>query len=353
MQIKRLGYQVRGFWKLNDYAIRYTRMVTNEAQDRAKILAHWQIYGLASTLHAFRVSRRTLFRWKARRKKDLGRMESLNPSSRKPKRVRTRRWPIEIIRQIKILRHQHPNLGKEKIHVLLKPFCKRMSLTLPSITTIGRLISDDPLKMRTELRKPSCAGRRLIRKPKKKARKPKGFKAIQPGHCLAFDTVERTVQGCRRYLVTMTDLYSRFSFAFATTSHGSLVAMQFFKAIQAFFPYPIQNILTDNGSEFMKHFDAEIRKQCLFHWHTYPKTPKMNAHCERFNRTLQEEFVNYHSYLLKDTTAFNDKLVDYLIWFNTERPHKSLNLRSPIQFLTQEYSKECHMWWTRTDSDNH
>jgi hypothetical protein len=38
----------------------------------------------------------------------------------------------------------------------------------------------------------------------------------------------------------------------------------------------------------------------------YPKTPKMNAHCERFNRTIQECFVDYHeNLLLTDTALFN------------------------------------------------
>ena len=44
----------------------------------------------------------------------------------------------------------------------------------------------------------------------------------------------------------------------------------------------------------------------MTHWHTYPKTPKMNAHCERFNRTLQDEFASYHENLLfTDLPAFN------------------------------------------------
>jgi len=38
------------------------------------------------------------------------------------------------------------------------------------------LIADDPRKMRTAAMKPSCAGRRLLKRPKKKARKPKDSK---------------------------------------------------------------------------------------------------------------------------------------------------------------------------------
>ncbi len=44
----------------------------------------------------------------------------------------------------------------------------------------------------------------------------------------------------------------------------------------------------------------------ITHWWTYPRSPKMNAHVERFNRTLQEQFVDYHTDLLfDDLAAFN------------------------------------------------
>jgi hypothetical protein len=36
-------------------------------------------------------------------------------------------------------------------------------------------------------------------------------------------------------------------------------------------------VLTDNGSEFMKHFDEEIRGLHKNHWHTYPRTPNIEC----------------------------------------------------------------------------
>lgn len=275
-------------------------------------------------------------------------MEALNPKSRKPKVVRKKEWHPDVIQEVKRLRAIHPNLGKEKVHILLKSFCHLRAIRLPSISTIGRMIANDPCKMRIFPMTVSHFGKMKPRNMRKKDRKPKGFEATHPGHCVAFDTVERIMHGCRRYVITMTDIYSRFSLAFCTTSHGSRVAMIFFQSIQAFFPYKIEYVLTDNGSEFMKRFDEELRKLCLTHWHTYPRTPKMNAHDERFNRSIQEEFVDFHAHLLLDPIAFNDKLVEYLIWFNTERPHWALGLKSPIQFLTEGKPKECHMWGTDT-----
>lgn len=76
----------------------------------------------------------------------------------------------------------------------------------------------------------------------------------------------------------------------------------------------------------------------------------MNAHDERFNRTIQEEFIDYHFDELLDPHSFNNKLFDYLFWYNGERPHFSLNLKSPIQFLMvqSQNNKKCNMWWPYT-----
>ena len=98
----------------------------------------------------------------------------------------------------------------------------------------------------------------------------------------------------------------------------------------------------------MKDFETELTtdpKTTITHWHTYPRTPKMNAHAERFNRTIQEEFVQFHQELLfSNLPLFNKKLNDYISWYNTKRPHFALGLKTPKQVLA-EYNKqqECNM----------
>lgn len=113
------------------------------------------------------------------------------------------------------------------------------------------------------------------------------------------------------------------------------------------------------GSEFMKDFQTELDQQGHIHWFTYPKTPKMNAQCERFNRTLQEEFIDHHEAdLFYDLPKFNNLLFDYLLWFNGRRPHFALNLNpikkqprllSPVQYLLH-HNHQCNMWWPDTGS---
>jgi len=60
---------------------------------------------------------------------------------------------------------------------------------------------------------------------------------------------------------------------------------------------------------------------------------KMNAHCEQFNRTLQDELVDDTLYNLEDADKFNDKMSDYLFWYNAKRPHDILGQISPIEYL--------------------
>ena len=111
--------------------------------------------------------------------------------------------------------------------------------------------------------------------------------ATHPGHCVALDTVERFVEGNRRYIITFTDLASRFSLAWATRSHASQAAKDFFNLATFLFPFPLQYVLTDNSSEFMKHFpvcrrtgrDEQLRARHLTHWHTYPEDTQDECPC--------------------------------------------------------------------------
>ena len=355
-----IGIGIRGFYKFAKYATNVS-MIDETANKRYKILQFWKKHGLEATIDAFKVSRRTLYNWK----KKLNLCTNINMLSKQstaPINKRKRAWPTEIYKKIQELRIKHPNLAKEKIYPFLLAFCNDNSLKCPSIRTIGRIISDNPNKMRSYPKSLRPNGKLKPIKKVYKLRKPKGFKAKYAGHLVALDSIERFQNGVKRYIITFVDLYSRFSFALATSSHTSMAAKRFLTVINTVFPYRIENVLTDNGSEFMKDFNAELQKQQIHHWHTYPKTHKMNAHCERLNRTIQEEFVNFHlDDLFENLSQFNDKLIDYLLWFNGERPHFALNIHppkqqprllSPIQFLTYNgfsyFNNQCNLGWPDT-----
>lgn len=164
-----------------------------------------------------------------------------------------------------------------------------------------------------------------------------------PGRLIAIDTAEKIISGCRRYLIAFEDIYARFSSAWATKSHVSKAAEEFFELCLKVFPYSFNflRVLTDNGSEFRKHFAERLKELHLIRYHTYPKCPQMNTHLERFNRTIREEFIDYFIYLLTNPDAFNRKLVDYLIFCNTERVRCTFqNKLSPVQFMAQRQKQK-------------
>lgn len=62
----------------------------------------------------------------------------------------------------------------------------------------------------------------------------------------------------------------------------------------------------------------------------------MNAHVERFNRTIQDDWIDWHLHELKEPDIFNRSLIDYLIFYNTERVHCAFkNKLSPVQFMVR------------------
>ena len=81
------------------------------------------------------------------------------------------------------------------------------------------------------------------------------------------------------------------------------------------------------GSEFKGVFNQTIRRMGLTHYWTYPKSPKMNAHIERFNYTIQEPFIDEHeNWLFTDFDLFNRKLADWIVAYNTIIHRRRLGL---------------------------
>jgi len=63
----------------------------------------------------------------------------------------------------------------------------------------------------------------------------------------------------------------------------------------------------------------------------------MNAQIESFNRTIQEDFIDWNlDLLVGNINSFNQKLVDWLLWYNTKRAHSSLKGQSPLRYLISD-----------------
>jgi len=349
VRIRRIGYGIEGLEPVSDRAL-YWDMICESAEQRLKVLQFWERHGLAATQEAFSVSRRTLFAWQAQLRRGGGKPHVLKPGSTRPQHLRHREWPKALIQEIRRLRTEHPNLGKEKLYPFLERFCRTQRLPLPSVRTIGRLIADAPDKMRhSKLRVSRFYQGRVQRHTRD--RKPKGYRPELPGDCIAWDSIERRLNGLKRHLITCTDLASRFGFALGVKHLSSQQTYLAWQLHQVLFPAPVRRVLSDNGQEFARHFHSALQTAGIAHWHTFPRTPKMNAHCERFNRTVQDEFLDvYEELLFYDLPQFNQRLLRYLAWFNAERPHHALQLQTPLDILARHVGAQCRKYWPSTQA---
>ena len=334
----------KGFISIWERVIRFRYMITEQAKERCRILSFWEKHGLVATKEAFGVSRPTLFRWQKNLIVNQGKLEALNPGNRIPKTKRKRVVEEWVKADILNQRKEHPRLGKEKIHALLKEKGYQKSAS-----TIGRIIVN--LKERGELPKRiklSVSGKtgRLIEHRitnKKKQRRPKGEKSTEA------DTIVRFIDGIKRYIVTSIDAEGKFAFALAYKTHGSKQTADLLRKYNLVSPTKIKALQTDNGSEFNLHFELACEELDIKHYHSYPRSPKMNCHIERFNRTLDEEFIQYNRSILRDDVdLFNQKLCDWLLWYNTIRPHWSLGLISPLRYICNQLPEKSQMLWTDT-----
>ena len=334
-----------GWLSMWERTVRYRHMRNKEAVERrAKILTFWQTHGLRATTDAFGVSERTLYRWQATLGAGGGKLETLDPKSTAPKGRRKRNIPSKIEQFIIQERTHHPRLGKKKLTPLLND-----RGYVVSESYVGRVLGD--LKKRNLLPRPvplSFYARTGQHHERHISKRKKLRRTTKRG--MELDTIVRFIDGTKRYILTAIDVERRFAFAGAYTSHSSESATDFLKKVIEVCPFPVTELQTDNGSEFALRFEEACTKLNLTHFHTYPRTPKMNAHIERFNRTVSEDFISWHKALLRDDlNEFNEKLVDWLLWYNTVRPHEALGLVSPLRYIVSTLSAEdCQMWWTRT-----
>lgn len=111
--------------------------------------------------------------------------------------------------------------------------------------------------------------------------------------------------------------------------------VDFYHHFQSVYPLTIKDWQTDNGGENLGEFENQLIQDEIPHYFSYPRCPKINAVIERFNRTFQEDFVDQNLDVIRDKPEFNRRLGDYTIWYNTKRPHKTLGLKSPINYLIE------------------
>lgn len=275
------------------------------AQQRMKVMKFYEVYGDGATKEAFGTDRKVISRWRRRLKEGEGKLSAFVPRSTRPLKVRFSPVHHKVIEYVRNLREEHLRLGKEKIKPLLDEYCKQPGFPLVSVSTIGNIIKRRQLffqKAGRLYRDPSSWCARNPRKEKqtkvKRSPKPSEF-----GHILS-DTVERFTDGIKDYFFSAMDIKSRFVLSLNYKQLSSKEMEHFYERFQSVYPGKIKIWQSDNGGENLGAFDATLKRDRIVHLFSYPRCPKINAYIERYNRTLQEEFIDNNLDLIHDKPLF-------------------------------------------------
>lgn len=295
--------------------------LSKEAKLRLKWMDYYQKCGNASkTCRHFGISRQCFYEW--HRKYDSNNLYTLENQSTAPIRKRQREITPEQTLKIIQLRKKHIRYSKIK---LAKIYQREYGETISS-WKIQKVI--EKYKLYYNPRKTAKITHKRLTAIKKKRitelkKKPKN------GFLVCLDAIELRWNNLKRYIFTGIDSFSKVAFARMYRRANSYNAADFLNRLLYLTNGQIDNIQTDNGSEFEKCFSQACQKMELSRYYNRPRTPKDNPVNERFNRTLEEEFVELGNFT-SDVVQFNHNLTDWLIEYNFYRPHDSLNNETPI-----------------------
>ena len=300
--------------------------VSDIAQYRLKVVEFGKKYGARAVSDAFGVKRSTYFLWKQKLIITQGRLTSLVPISTRPKRVRQMETDPQIVAFIKSVREQYGRVGKNKLEILLNSYCKEQGLTPIKATAIGKII---------KRKRFFFEGRRRYKiKRLGVLRVKKAPKEHLPGY-IEMDSVIVLLPGRRHIFITAMDIVTKQAACLYTSTGTSARAQELLCTLQSSLPYSIRTVQTDNGSEFLGAFDQYCQDHSIPHVFTYPRSPRINGGIERFNRTIQEEFIERTDSVFQGKQVIAAHLERYVIWYNQIRPHQSLGYQSPSQYLQQ------------------
>lgn len=309
------------------------------AKERLKILEFYGEYGEKATIKVFGIRRNTVFVWKKRLKASRNSLASLIPTSTTPRTQRRMITDPKIVSEIRKLREEYPRLGKDKIKPILNKYCLKERLTPISVSTIGKVIKRNNFFFQKSGRIYHNPESKWARNKAKRAKKTRVRYAPKPSSVgyLEMDTILRFVDGIKYYFYCAVDVKGKFAFALPYKHLNSQNTVDFFKKVEYVFPFSIKTIQTDNGLEFLGDFEDYLKKMNVLHVFIYPRCCRINGVVERFNRTIQENFIDNNLDIIHNPKLFTGKLIDYLIFYNTERVHDAHdNLKSPMDYLISE-----------------
>ena len=160
-----------------------------------------------------------------------------------------------------------------------------------------------------------------------------------------------TIKGVGRiYQQTFVDTYAKVAFAKLYTTKTPITAADLLNdRVLPFFEdheLPILRILTDRGTEFCgvveRHdYELYLAVNDIEHSKTKTQSPQTNGICERFHKTILQEFyqVTFRKKLYTNLEMLQSDLDAWLHYYNHERTHQGKMCCGRTPIVTLEESK--------------
>ena len=298
--------------------------LTQTLKRRQAIVSFASKHSVTEASRRYNVSRPTIYKWMKRYDGTLG---SLKDLSRKPHHHPNQHTEDEL-KLIRDMRRRNPNAGIVVFWVKLreKGYTRSISGLLKVLRKMGQMAE----KLPNPKYKP---------KPYEKMQYPGQRVQIDvkfvPSSCLVGAAAEEAKETGGYFQYTFIDEYSRFRYLEAFKEHNSYSSSEFIKHCVQRFPFAIECVQTDNGSEFTNRLNAQcstketlfektLRQLCIRHKLIKPYTPRHNGKVERSHRKDNEYFYASHKFY-----SFDDFKAQLAVW---ERKYNAFPMR-PLNWL--------------------
>lgn len=174
-----------------------------------------------------------------------------------------------------------------------------------------------------------------------------------PGYLGSQDTFYVcTLKGVGRiYQQTFVDTYSKVAFAKLYTTKTPITSADLLNdRVLPFFAdqaLPMLRILTDRGTEYcgkveQHDYQLYLAMNDIEHTKTRARSPQTNGICERFHKTILQEFyqVTFRKKVYGDITALQSDLDEWLHHYNNERTHQGKMCCGRTPMATLEDGKQ-------------
>jgi transposase InsO family protein len=187
---------------------------------------------------------------------------------------------------------------------------------------------------------------RAMEKAKEQREAQGEIETEHPGYLGAQDTYYvGTIKGIGRiYQQTFIDTYAKIGFAKLYTSKHAITAADLLndRVLPWYEEQSVRllRILTDRGTEYNgsienHEYQLYLAIEDIDHSKTKARHPQTNGICERFHRTIKEEFydIAFRKKVYRSLDELQEDLDQWMAYYNAERPHsgKYCDGRTPDQ----------------------